>query len=147
MNKRAFLVLPMILASGLVAASAARSDGEISCKMHFTLAGWSVFYKTADGEGTIQCDNGHSLHVHLKARGGGLTVGKTKITDGHATFSGVYDIKDILGHYGTAEAHAGVSKSSVKAQVMTKGTVSMALTGKGEGWNVGVAFGDFKISK
>ncbi len=31
------------------------------------------------------------------------------------------------------------------AQVLTKGNVSLALSGKGEGWNLGVAFGAFSI--
>ena len=30
---------------------------------------------------------------------------------------------------------------------MTKGDVSLALAGKGEGWNIGVAFGKFVISR
>lgn len=145
MRNRWWFVLPMACGLAFAGSSPARADGEISCKMHFTLSGWSIFYKTAKGEGDITCDNGQRMHVKLKAVGGGLTVGKTKITDGSATFTGVYDIKNILGHYGTAEAHAGASDSAVKAQVMTKGSVSMALTGKGEGWNLGVAFGDFKI--
>ena len=34
---------------------------------------------------------------------------------------------------------------SAAAQVLTKGNVSLALSGKGEGWNLGVAFGAFII--
>ncbi len=145
MHNRWWFVLPAVLGLAFAGSAPAHADGEIRCKMHFTLAGWSAFYKTAKGQGTITCSNGQSMGVKLKAVGGGLTVGKTKITDGRATFTGVYDIKNILGHYGTAEAHAGASDSAAKAQVMTKGNVSMALTGKGEGWSLGVAFGDFKI--
>lgn len=129
--------------SGLLLGTSARA-GDISCKMSFQLSGWSVFYKTASGSGTVRCSNGQSLHVKLRAKGGGLTFGKTKITDGVGKFSGVSNVRDVLGHYANAEAHAGAEKSAA-AQVLTKGNVSLALSGKGEGWNLGVAFGAFII--
>jgi hypothetical protein len=119
----------------------ARATGELSCKMNFQLAGWSVFYKTASGSGTIHCSNGQTMNVRLRARGGGLTFGKTRIDDGHGKFTGVYNIHDVLGHYANAEAHAGAENSAAEAQVLTKGNVSLALSGKGSGWNLGVAFG------
>ena len=112
--------------------------------MSFQLAGWSVFYKTATGSGTIRCSNGQSLHVHLRAKGGGLTFGKTEIDDGIGQFTGVYNVRDVLGHYANAEAHAGAEKSA-EAQVLTKGNVSLALSGKGRGWNLGIAFGAFIV--
>jgi hypothetical protein len=56
----------------------------------------------------------------------------------------VRDIREVLGSYATAEAHAGAVRSS-KAQVMTKGEVSLALAGTGRGWDLGVAFGKFVI--
>jgi hypothetical protein len=119
----------------------------LSCKMSFSLSGWSIFYKTAEGNGVVTCSNGQSLPVHLRAKGGGLTVGETHITDGVGTFTNVYAIDEVLGHYATAEAHAGTDEGASKAQVMTKGNVSLALTGKGKGWNLGVAFGAFIIER
>lgn len=145
MRSRWWFVVPAVLVFSMAGNMPAHAGGGIDCKMHFTLAGWSIFYKTAKGQGSITCSNGRSMSVKLKAVGGGLTVGKSRIDDGRATFTGVHDIRDILGHYGTAEAHAGTDDSAAKAQVMTKGDVSMALTGKGKGWSLGVAFGDFKI--
>lgn len=118
--------------------------GEVSCKMTFQLSGWSVFYKTAKGSGTVHCSNGQTLHVRLRAKGGGLTFGKTRIDHGVGKFTGVSSIHDVLGHYANAEAHAGAEKSA-DAQVLTKGNVSLALSGKGSGWNLGVAFGAFII--
>ena len=41
-------------------------------------------------------------------------------------------------------ALAGAEKSAA-AQVPTRGNVSLALSGKGEGWNLGVAFGALVI--
>lgn len=125
-------------------AAPARAAGNIDCKLSFDLAGWSVFYKTASGDGTVTCDNGQSLPVHISAKGGGLTFGKSRIDNGTGEFSGVHDVRDVLGTYATAEAHAGAAKSS-KAQVMTKGDVSLALAGTGSGWDVGVAFGKFVL--
>lgn len=133
-----------VLLLGAMLLPLSAQAGEVSCKMNFQLSGWSVFYKTASGSGTVHCSNGQTLHVKLRAKGGGLTFGKTKITDGIGKFSGVTSVRDVLGHYANAEAHAGAEKSA-EAQVLTKGNVSLALSGKGQGWNLGVAFGAFII--
>ena len=119
---------------------------EIDCKLKFTMSGWSVFYKRADGTGTITCNNGQSMAVKLSARGGGLSAGKSTIRDGTGEFSGVQSIDEILGSYASAEAHAGAVKSS-KAQVVTKGEISLALAGTGDGWDLGIAFGKFTIKR
>jgi hypothetical protein len=144
--RKLLIGLGAVLALGWGAPLPSYAAGEISCTMHFNLAGWSAFYKTAQGNGTVTCSNGQSMKVRLRAKGGGLTVGKTEINDGIGKFSGIYNINEVLGHYATAEAHAGADKSA-KAQVMTKGNVSLALTGKGRGWNLGVAFGAFIIER
>lgn len=115
-----------------------------SCRLSFDMTGWSAFYKTASGTGSVSCDNGQRMGVTITAKGGGLTVGKSEIRGGRGEFSSVGNIRDVLGTYVTAEAHAGAVKSS-KAQVMTKGPVSLALAGTGEGWDLGVAFGAFTI--
>lgn len=134
----------LVLGCGGLLSTAPVRAGDISCKMSFQLSGWSVFYKTASGSGTVRCSNGQSLHVKLRAKGGGLTFGKTRISDGIGKFSGVGNVHDVLGHYANAEAHAGAERSA-DAQVLTKGNVSLALSGKGSGWNLGVAFGAFII--
>lgn len=128
----------------LAGAAPAQARGQIDCTLNFSMAGWSVFYKTASGEGTVSCDNGQRMSVRISAKGGGISFGKSRIDNGIGEFSGVHDIRDVLGTYATAEAHAGASKSA-KAQVMTKGEVSLALAGKGKGWDLGVAFGKFVI--
>jgi hypothetical protein len=127
------------------AAAPARAVGPVDCKLHFSMSGWSAFYKTMSGSGTISCDNGQSMAVDIRSKGGGITFGKTRIENGVGEFSGVRDIHDIPGTYGAAEAHAGAGKSA-HAQVVTKGDISLALSGKGEGWDLGVAFGNFIIS-
>jgi hypothetical protein len=137
----------LLLAAALAAASAtapANAAGNVDCKLSFDLAGWSLFYKTASGNGMVTCDNGQRLAVRISAKGGGLTFGKSRIEDGTGEFSGVRDIRDVLGTYAAAEAHAGAVKSS-KAQAMTKGDVSLALAGTGKGWDIGVAFGKFVL--
>ncbi len=135
----------MLLAVSAIAAPAASAAGNVDCTMRFNMAGWSIFYKTASGTGTVTCDNGQSRAVRLSAKGGGITVGKSKIVNGIGEFSGVRSIDDVFGSYAAAEAHAGAAKSS-KAQAMTKGDVSLALAGKGQGWDLGIAFGKFTIS-
>src|SRR5437667_819463 len=119
------------------AGSQAASAQLIKCKLAFTLQSWSVFYKSGKGHGTITCDNGRSVRVNLSTKGGGFTVGKSKITDGKGEFSEVGSIDELFGAYATAEASAGAVKSTT-AQALTKGNVSLAITGKGQGWDLGV---------
>lgn len=138
-----------VLAALFVAPVAAdgRSDaGKISCDLSFELKGWSAFYKTAKGHGTIRCDDGQSVAVKLRVKGGGLTFGKSEITDGTGRFSAVRSIEDLLGSYASAEAHAGAVKSST-ATALTKGEVSLALAGTGDGVDLGVSFGKFTIKR
>lgn len=141
------LALAALLAGAplLYAGSAQAANGEISCKMHFELSGWSAFYKRADGTGQVSCSNGQHMSVHLRSRGGGLTFGKQRI-DGVGKFSGIFHVNEILGTYVTGGAHAGAD-ASANGTVMTKGNVSLALSGTGKGWNLGVDFGKFTISR
>lgn len=127
-------------------ATPAHAAKALDCKMTFSLAGWSAFYKTASGNGTVSCSNGQMLDVRIEAKGGGLTFGKSEINDGLGKFSEVHDIEQVLGTYASAGAHAG-AVNSTEAQALTKGPVSLALSGKGQGWDIGVAFGKFTISK
>jgi hypothetical protein len=92
----------------------------------------------------VTCNNGKSLAVKISAKGGGLTVGKSKITNGFGEFANVENIRDVLGSYASGEATAAAGKSAI-GQAMTNGKVSLALSGKGEGWDLGVAFTKFTI--
>jgi hypothetical protein len=136
-------IFALVLLSAAV-TSAQAASANVSCKLSFTMKGWSAFYKTASGGGTIKCSNGQTRTVKMTAKGGGLTVGKSSIEDGHGEFSAVTGIDELLGSYVAAEAHAGAVKSS-QAQVMTKGEVSLALSGTGRGWDLGIAFGKLTI--
>jgi len=143
MNKyaRPFTVVVLIAAAAL---SGPAQAGSIDCNLKFTISGWAAFYKRSSGTGTITCSNGQSMRVRLEARGGGPSVGKSTIKNGKGDFAGVNDIRDTLGSYVSAEAQAGAVKAA-KGQVVTKGEVSLALSGTGEGWEIGVAFGKFSI--
>jgi hypothetical protein len=135
----------LALAVGLAAATPAAAKGT-SCQMRYSLKGWSAFYKVAHGRGTITCDNGQKATVSLEAKGGGLTAGRSEVRDGLGKFSEVADISELFGTYAAAGADAGAVKSAA-AGAMTKGEVSLALSGKGTGFELGVSFGKFTISK
>lgn len=140
------LITGVTLACLMLGPGAAFAAANVSCSMTFDMKGWSAIYKTYSGTGTVKCTNGETAQVRLEARGGGLTVGKSEIEDGRGEFSGVKGISEIFGSYVEAEAHAGAVKSS-KASVMTKGEVSLALSGTGRGWDIGIAFGKLTISR
>jgi len=133
-----------ILACG-IAISAGADKKETKCKLDFSLKGWSAIYETASGAGTVTCNNGQTARVKIDVKGGGLTAGKSSM-EGTGTFSEVSDIREIFGPYAKAEAHAGMG-TSAGAQAMTKGDVSLAITEKGKGVDLGVTFGKFSIEK
>jgi hypothetical protein len=145
--------LAMLLGAALLGASSLAAVGtasaaqpDLDCKLTFSLKGWSAIYSHADGAGVVSCANGQSMPVDIRIRGGGLTAGKWRIDDGKGKFTDVYKISDVLGDYAAASADAGVVKSST-AQVLTKGTVSLALAGTGQGVNIGIAGTKFTISR
>lgn len=127
-------------------ASLPASAASMKCTMQYTLSSWAAFYKTASGEGTVSCPNGQTMKVELQSKGGGFSFGKSTIDDGYGEFTGVREIDDVLGDYATGGAHAGAGQSNL-AQGMTKGEVSLSLTGKGRGVDVGVDFGKFSIRR
>lgn len=144
MIKHAVLLTTLLVAGALLTPVA--HAGSVDCRLKFDIKGWSAFYKRSDGTGTITCSNGQSMKVSLRARGGGPTVGKSAIRNGDGEFSGVDDISQLLGTYASAEAGAAAVKAA-KAHVVTKGDISLALAGTGEGWEIGVAFGKFTIKR
>ena len=141
--RTALLVFALSSASALVPAWA----GETSCNLHYDMSGGGAFYKHSTGQGTITCSNGQKLAVTIESKGGGLTFGHSQIKDGTGKFSPVHDIHDLVGGYATAEANAGGGDNASKAQVVTKGSISLALTGRGTGRTLGVSFGSFIISE
>jgi len=138
-------LLALALAATLPRVSAA-AEANLDCKLKFSLTGWSAIYKHAEGHGVVTCENGKAMDVKIEAKGGGLTVGKSHIDNGTGKFTDVHRIEDVLGTYAQGDASIGAGKSGT-AQVLTKGTVSLALAGAGEGVDIGISFGGFTISR
>jgi len=141
------LVTLAIAAVALLGANQAMAEdtrAELGCKLSFSLSGWSAIYSQAEGKGVVTCKDGSSLPVLISVKGGGLTAGRTQVDHGTGEFTHVRTINDVLGHYAQGEAHAGVLKSGT-AQVLTKGTVSLALAGSGQGIDLGVDVGEFTL--
>lgn len=143
MRLKAFVFF--LLAAG-VAESSAYARGSTACTMQYNLRGWSAFYKTASGTGTIRCDNGQKAAVRISTKGGGLTAGKTEIRNGTGHFSEVSSINELFGRYGAASAGAAAGKAA-SATALTKGNVHLTLTGTGKGVELGLALSRFTITK
>jgi len=137
--------MSIVATAGILALAPPAWSGT-TCNLRYSLAGWSAIYSTASGSGVATCDNGESARVSLRAKGGGLTAGKSKIVNGSGTFSEISDINELFGKYAAVEVHAGVVGSSA-AQMVTKGTVSLAFSGTGKGVDLGLTFGEFDIQK
>lgn len=117
---------------------------DLGCTMKFSLNQWSVIYKHAQGKGVITCKNGATKDVVISAVGAGATVGKFQIDNGTGKFTHVRTIDDVVGSYVAGQADLGIVKSGT-VQLLTKGTVSLALAGAGEGINLGVDLSRFTI--
>jgi hypothetical protein len=140
-------VSALFLATAIGMPRAALADeADLGCKLRFSLTGWSLIYKRSEGSGVVTCANGKSMAVKVEGHGGGITVGKSHIDNGTGKFTNVHKMEDVLGTYAQGDASIGAGKSGT-AQVLTKGTVSLALAGAGEGIDIGVSFGGFSIEK
>ena len=136
-----------LAASIAVLSAAAPARAEMTgCELHYELSGWSAIVKQYRGSGTVSCENGESAPVTLEVRGGGITFGKSSIEEGRGTFSAVRGIDEVFGSYVAAGGHGGATKSA-EAWVMTKGEVSLTLTGSGHGVDVGFSFGSVEIRR
>lgn len=145
--KRNLIVGFALAAAALLGAQQAMADeerAELGCRLNFSLHGWSAIYSTAEGRGTVSCNDGSTMPVVITAKGGGLTAGRSQVDHGVGRFTHVRAIDDVLGRYAQGEAHAGLTRSGT-AQVLTKGTVTLALKGSGEGIDLGVDVGEVTL--
>lgn len=145
MNRRpsrfCFLFTALVLA---LASGVSQAEAMTSCTMTYKLSGWSFVYKQYDGIGNISCSNGQRAQVALASKSFGFTIGKSEI-EGTGVFSEVRNLNEIYGSFVALEGHAGATKS-VDGQVLTRGEISLALSGKGRGIDIGVTLGALKVS-
>ena len=133
-----------VLGGSLVWFNPVSADPLISCTMTYQMSGYSLAIKVYDGTGVISCSNGQHQQVSLSSRSIGFTIGKSEI-DGTGVFSGVKSLNEIYGTFAALEGHAGAT-TSVDGQVLTRGEISLALSGKGRGIDIGVTIGELTIS-
>ncbi|NUO73916.1 MAG: hypothetical protein HOQ10_14535 [Frateuria sp.] len=151
MNMRTAALASLILAGATALSAwpverARAAEPTVKCELSYNLHGWSIIYKQAEGTGTVHCNNGQSAPVKISVVGGGLTAGKYRIDNGKGEISKVHGISEVFGDYVQAGAEAGVVKSA-HVQVLTKGTTSLALSGTGQGIDLGVSVGKFTIAR
>ena len=137
------VIIFVLLTLSILFANSALA-GMTRCKLHYSLEGWSFIYSEYRGTGSVTCQNGQRARVSIVTRGGGLTLGKSDIVKGKGEFSDVKNISEVFGTYVAVNGHAGATKS-VEGQAMTKGEVSLALSGKGRGFDLGVGLSAFTI--
>lgn len=142
LGSTAIMLLCVGALTGLTATSA-QAKAPLKCHLTYSMSGWSAIYQHAEGRGKVSCSNGQRAAVTISLHGGGLTAGKFHVS-GHGDITNVYSIRDVYGSYAQAGASAGAGRSGT-AQVLTKGTTSIALSGSGEGVGLGVAVDAFKI--
>ncbi len=129
----AFSIFPVSAAAGLT-----------QCTLTYRIEGWSFVYREYKGNGVVRCRNGQQTNVAIVSRGVGVTIGKSEINHGKGVISDVNSIDEVFGTYVFLDGHAGATKS-VEGRVMTKGVVSLALSGHGRGVDFGATIGAFSI--
>jgi hypothetical protein len=124
--------------------------GSTKCTLKFDLHEWAAIYESAKGSGKITCDNGQSARVTIRSKGGGLSVGKFKVSNGRGSFTDVSSINELFGRYASADTEAGARKAAdawVMFKDKDKNKVSLALAGTGKGWELGFSVDEFIITK
>jgi hypothetical protein len=142
--RTASALLTLGIAAFFAGSAHASDPADLDCTMKFSLSTWSTLLKQSEGSGIVTCEKGHTLRVRIVAKGAGLAVGKSHVDGATGKFSDVHDMKEIFGSY--AEIHVGVVKST-GAQLLTKGTVSLALAGNGAGVDLGSGVGEFTLTR
>ena len=114
----------------------------MDCQLGFAIANWLVKHQRGTGVGTLRCSDSEIMVVRIKVKGRGITAGTHGTSGGHATFSRVRRIHDLLGSYvsGARPDEADVAG----AQRLSKGGVTVILTGR-EGWDRGVTFDTIEL--
>ena len=133
-----------VLGGSLLWVNPVAAEQLISCTMTYNLSGFSLAIKVYDGTGVISCSNGEHQQVSLSSRSIGFSIGKSEI-EGTGVFTGVKSLREIYGTFVALEGHAGAT-TSVDGQVLTRGEISLALSGKGRGIDIGVTIGELTIS-
>ncbi|HIG65668.1 MAG TPA: hypothetical protein EYQ43_08995 [Methyloprofundus sp.] len=123
--------------------SAAQAE---DCNLRYTMKGWAAFYKTFNGTGTVTCPSGKSAKVKISLKGGGVTFGAYDVTDGKGKIRGVTKIDDIYGSSFMMDGDAGFIKS-VEGRWAPKGVQTITFSGKGNGYDLGVALGVLRLEK
>lgn len=114
-----------------------------TCTMTYKLEGFSLAYKQYDGTGEVSCRNGQKAKVKLSSKSIGFSIGYSVI-EGEGFFTDVKHISEVYGNYISLGNHFGF-KNSVDRQILTRGEISLALRGKGKGFDIGVTIGDLSI--
>jgi hypothetical protein len=114
-----------------------------TCTMTYKLEGFSLAYKQYDGTGEVSCRNGQKAKVKLSSKSIGFSIGYSVI-EGEGFFTDVKHISEVYGNYISFGNHFGF-KNSVDRQILTRGEISLALRGKGKGFDIGVTIGDLSI--
>lgn len=135
-----------LLAIALTPNLASAANKDLSCQLAFTGNAWSAVVERGTGTGTVACSDGAKLPVAISAMGVGITAGKWSVDNGHGTFTHVRKIDDVIGSFAALAVDAGLGKSGT-AQVLSKGTVSLALGGTGQGIDLGISVTEFKIER
>ncbi len=115
------------------------------CKLSYNLKGWSFLYREYSGQGKVTCSNGQMVDVLVSSQGGGISFGRSEIDRGEGTITDLKDISEIYGAYVYLGGHVGATRS-LEGNVMTKGEVSLVLSGEGRGIDIGFSVGKFNIS-
>jgi hypothetical protein len=146
MNTGVFKILLAVVVAGIsvLPASSLAAPAFTSCTMTYKLSGWSFVYKQYDGIGNISCSNGQRAQVKLASKSIGFTIGKSEI-EGTGVFSEVRNLNEIYGNFAAFEGHAGATKS-IDGQILTRGEISLALSGNGRGIDIGITLGALNIS-
>jgi len=118
--------------------------GVLGCTIKFGLSTWAVPGKKFEGSGVVDCENGATLRVRIVANGARLRYATSMVDDASGTFTGVHSVTEILGTYTDADKERAATD---EAQILSKGSVMLALTGGNENIDLGAGLGEFILTR
>lgn len=116
---------------------------DLACTMKFDLSTWAVPDKPSEGSGIVTCESGATLRVRIVAKGAHLHDATSMVDGASGAFTGVRRITDILGAYADADTERAVTED---AQILSKGSVMLAIAGGNKHVDLGTGLGEFIVT-
>jgi hypothetical protein len=131
-----------------VGSTAAEKGHEIKCTMTFDLSGWAFLVGSANGNGSVECNNGQKADATIEVKAVGISFGKAHFENAKGYFTKLTDIGQVFGRYQGTSAAAGAGGAAEAAGFLKPGSdISLGIVGTGKGAGLSRAWDEMTIER